>query len=144
MKERYKKRKVESHVWTPQPNWHKHKIDTIGKKQEGRNKDNHNWRKECIFVTKKSWLKTVKLESEKVNKLLKNIPTDYLTKLNNLIYARTKVFSDKLDKQIRNEKSRKKLKLDGKWDWRNKYKNLRWDEKVVRKTKHVKTESQQQ
>ena len=42
----------------------------------------HNWR-------------TVKLETEKINDLLTNIPTSDITELNDLIYARTKLVCEK-------------------------------------------------
>ena len=40
--------------------------------------------------------KNVKVETEKVNSLLKNIPTDNITELNDLIYAGAKLVGDKI------------------------------------------------
>ena len=37
-----------------------------------------------------------KVETEKINKLLPNIPTDNITKLNELIYAGAKLVCDKI------------------------------------------------
>ena len=46
------------------------------------------------FVRNQNWKKH-KRETEKVNKPLPNIPTDNITKLNNLIYAGAKLARDK-------------------------------------------------
>ena len=46
--------------------------------------------------------KKVTIETEKVNKLLLNIPTGNITELNDLIYTRAKPVCDKIDIPIRN------------------------------------------
>ena len=50
---------------------------------------NQNWKK-------------VKEETEKVNKLLPNIPTDNITELKQLIYAGAKLVCDKIDDPLSN------------------------------------------
>ena len=46
--------------------------------------------------------KKVKVETEKIIKLLPNIPTDNVTELNELIYAGTKLVFDKIGVPLRN------------------------------------------
>ena len=47
------------------------------------------------FLKNQDW-RTVKSETEKVNDLLTNIPTNDITDLNDLIYARAKLICEKL------------------------------------------------
>ena len=54
-----------------------------------------------ISLRNQVW-KKVKVETEKVNKLLTNIPTGNTTELNELIYIRTKLVCDKIDVPLRN------------------------------------------
>ena len=53
--------------------------------------------------------KKVQVETEKVNKLLKYIPTDNITELNELIYAGAKLVSDKIETPQRNSNRNAKL-----------------------------------
>ena len=46
--------------------------------------------------------KKVKVETEKINKLSKNIPKGDISELKELIYAETKLVSDKIDVPLRN------------------------------------------
>ena len=60
----------------------------------------------------------VMIETEKVNKLLKRIPTDNITELNKLIYAGEKLVSDKTG--IPSKNSNKIWNLDWKWGYKDK------------------------
>ena len=53
------------------------------------------------YLRNPNW-KKIKVETEKVNKLLKHISMNNITELNELIYARTKLISDKIDISQRN------------------------------------------
>ena len=55
-----------------------------------------------LSLRNEDWNK-VKVETKKVNELLKNIPTDNITELNELIYAGVKLVSDKIGIGIRPE-----------------------------------------
>ena len=67
--------------------------------------------KQKIYITipKES---RVKLQIEKVNKILQHIPTDNVTKLNELIYAGAKLVGNKLDIPIRNPSRKQKLERE--------------------------------
>ena len=59
---------------------------------------NHEWTEDYITVPKISKLEKNKVETEKVNKLLKHTPTDSITELNELIYVEAKQVRDKIAK----------------------------------------------
>ena len=69
-----------------------------------------------LSLKNQDW-KKIKVKSEKVNKLLKNISTDNITELNELIYAGEKLVSDKIGipqkKPNRNTKVGWEMKLEG-------------------------------
>ena len=68
-----------------------------------------------LSIWNQDWKKSV--ETEKVNKLLPNIPTSNITKLNVLTYAEPKLVSDKIGvpqrNPNRNTKSGLKIRLEG-------------------------------
>ena len=67
-------------------------------------------------LSKQEW-KTAKVETEKTNKLLTNIPTGNITELNVLIYAGVRLVSDKIvvsrRNSNRNTKPRWEMSLEG-------------------------------
>ena len=81
------------------------------------NKENHDWKEDYITISllKQHW-KKVKVETEKVNKLLQNISTD-ITKLNELIHAQPKLSCDKIwvpqKNPNRNTKPEWEIRLEG-------------------------------
>ena len=54
-----------------------------------------------LSLMNQEW-KKVKAKTKKVNKSFKNIPTDNITELNELIYAGEKLVSDKIGVPLRN------------------------------------------
>ena len=58
--------------------------------------------KSTLLSQKNQDWKNVKVESKKVNKLLKHIPSDYINELNELIYAGAKLVNDKIGTSQRN------------------------------------------
>ena len=68
------------------------------------------------FLRYQDW-KKVKVETEKVNKLLPNIPACNITKLNKLIYARVKLACNKIGvlqrNPNRNTKHESEIRLEG-------------------------------
>ena len=58
--------------------------------------------KKIISSFGKQYCKKEKIETEKVNKSLANIPTGYITELNELIYAGEKLLCDKIGVPLRN------------------------------------------
>ena len=78
--------------------------------------------------------KRVKVETEKVNKILLNIPIGIIPKLNELIYSGMKLVCDRISNPLRNlnwnTKPRWEIRLEGE------VKKLWQLEKVLRKEKH--------
>ena len=59
------------------------------------------------FLRNEDW-KKIKEQSEKVNKLLQYIPTDNITKLNELIYAGANLVNNKIGISLMNPKGNTK------------------------------------
>ena len=71
-------------------------------------------RKITLRSLRKQDCNKVKVETEMVNKLLKYIPADNITKLDELIYARAKLVAYKISISQRNP-NRNTKKLNRKW-----------------------------
>ena len=50
-------------------------------------KENHDWKDDYFTISQEPRLEKAKVETEKINKLSPNIPTDNITELNTLIYT---------------------------------------------------------
>ena len=67
-------------------------------------------------IFNKDWGK-VKVMTEKVNTLLKHIPTDNVTEQNKRIYVGTKLISDKINISLRNPSKNNEREVKDKWIW---------------------------
>ena len=78
---------------------HNHIVNVNTRNQEKHriNNKNHEWIEDYITIPKESRLEKSQGRYEKVYKLLKHIPTDNVTELNELIYAGAELVSDKID-----------------------------------------------
>ena len=62
--------------------------------------------------------KKVKKETEKINKILMNIPTNNITELNNLIYAGAKLVCDRIGAPLRNTNRETNRNTKAGWEFR--------------------------
>ena len=83
---------------------------------------NQNWKK-------------VKVETQKVNKLLQHILTENIAKQNELIYAGSKLFSDKTDMLQRNRNRTAKPGCEMRRE--RQIKTRRYQAKLLKKVKHT-------
>ena len=81
------------------------------------NKENHKWKEDYITITQETRLEKVKVETEKIKKLLSNIPRSNIIELNEPIYAEAKLVCDEigilLRKSNRNTKFGWEIRLNG-------------------------------
>ena len=66
------------------------------------NQENHNWKEDYITIRQEARLEKAKEETEKVNRLLPNIPTVNISEINQLIYSGAKLVCDKIGISRRN------------------------------------------
>ena len=71
--------------------------------------ENHNWKEDYITISLESRLKKVMVETEKVYKLLPNIPTSNITELKDLIHMRAKLICDKIGISQRKQNNKYKI-----------------------------------
>ena len=81
--------------------------------------------------------KRVKIETKKVNKLLKHCPTNNITERNDLIYAKAKLVCDKTGISQRNENENGKTRIKNGY---KRTKKLRQHTKLLGKVKGTRTQ----
>ena len=98
------------------------------------NNKNQDSTEDYIIMSKESMLEKLKVETEKVNKVLQYIPTDNITELSELIYTGVKLVCNKIGILLRNPNRNTnpgwKINLEGQ------IKKLWERAKLLRKVKH--------
>ena len=90
------------------------KYNTRGENKCRVDKENHDWKEDYINIPKESRLEKVKVETEKVDKLLPNIPMGNI-KLDEQIYAGGKLVCDRISVYQRNPKRNAKPGWEIRW-----------------------------
>ena len=95
---------IDLKYWKPNHPWTQKYINIRTQDKCKINDKNNEWIEDYINILKESRLKESQgRDKKKVNKVLQHSPTDYITKLNELIYAGAKLVCNKIGIVLRNQ-----------------------------------------